>query len=150
MSSPSIYHTKLGFGNTYLWGWSHLRFLSSTPWGSFCLACFLTFARRYIMSFEIKIHSRLLGPTANSLSTASNSCFWEHLILAKVHAVLPFLKSTVSTVERLILLPCIALISAMQFKLLKYYTVQFSHVFFTFINLQDQFCRILKRRWEVK
>ena len=114
MSPPSIYHTKLGLGDTYVWGWSHLRFLSSTPWGSFCLACFLTFARRYIMSFEIRIHSKLLGPTASSLSTSSNSCFWEHLTLAKVHVVLPFLKSTVFIVERLILLPCIVLISVMQ------------------------------------
>ena len=66
------------------------------------------------MSLEIKIHSKLLELPASSLSTASKSSFWEHLILAKGLVVLRFLESAVFNVERLILLPCITLINAMQ------------------------------------
>ena len=54
------------------------------------------------MSFEIKIHSKLLEQPASSLSTASSKSFWEHLILAKGLVVLPFLDNTAFNVERLI------------------------------------------------
>ena len=68
------------------------------------------------MPFEIKIHLKLPELPSSSLSTASNSSFWEHLTVATVLDVLPFLGSAVVNVERLILLPCIVLINAIQYQ----------------------------------